>query len=99
MARYRETASEAQTTVNQLYDLAVNGRPETMPERDYQLKIAELIARVMNYGVRCCPRPAQATVRLTALQIACDSLPIKMSMHKVTNENGYSYNRLEITPE
>lgn len=90
MARYLEVASEANKLAKQLLEL--------VPESE-RPKAAEMIARLLNFGVRCSPRGVQHTVRLNAVVRAVQGLPVHVSMRKVTDEKtGKTYNALVTRP-
>lgn len=77
MARYLEVAAEANVLAVQLLALI---------PADKQPQAAEMIARLVNYGVRCSPRGVQHTVRFNAVQRAVRGLPVKVSMKECTDE-------------
>lgn len=60
---------------------------------------AEMIARLVNLGVRCSPRGVQHTVRFNAVHRAVRGLPVKVSMKEVRDEKtGRSFNALVTEP-
>lgn len=96
MARYMKVAAEANETAKQLYEIATfNLDPIELGPRK---EIAKLIAKLINYGVRCSPRGVQHTVRLNAVKRAVEGLPVKVSMKEVTDpDTGRTFNALELT--
>jgi hypothetical protein len=90
MARYLETAAEANAVAHQLLDyIGVECKPGA----------AALIARLVNLGVRCSPRGVQHTVRLNAVRRAVQGLPVKVGMEERKDEKtGRTYNVLIVTP-
>lgn len=91
MARYLETAREANSVARKLLDL--------VPEAE-RPRAAEMIARLVNFGIRCAPRGVQHTVRLNAVQAAVNGLPVKVWMEEKENERfpGRIYNALITRP-
>lgn len=90
MPRYMETAAEANVVALKLLEL--------IPEENKPLA-AEMIARLVNYGVRCSPRGVQHTVRLHAVQRAAMDLPVKVSMvTRINEKTNRSYNALVTIP-
>lgn len=90
MARYLEVAAEANGVAQKLLAL--------VPEVD-KPQAADLIARLVNFGIRCSPRGVQHTVRLNAVRKAVQGLPVKVSMNEVTDEKtGRTYNALVTRP-
>lgn len=86
MARYMEIAGEANNLALKL--LAI------VPDED-KPQAAEMIARLVNYGIRCSPRGVQHTVRLNAVQRAVCKMPVRVHMRQATNEKtGKTYNAL-----
>jgi hypothetical protein len=91
MARYIQTAMQGQEEADRLFAL--------LPE-EHREEGAKLIARMVNWGVRCCPRSAQATVRLNIVATVCKNLPIRCSMEKRDRDDGQGqYNALQIAPK
>ncbi len=91
MARYMQTAAEANQVAKKLIEL--------VPESD-RPQAAEMIARLVNYGIRCCPRACQSTVRFNAVREAVKGLPVKVSMVQRTDERTKkTYNALVTVPE
>ncbi len=78
MARYLETAAEANKVAVQLLAL--------VPD-DVKPTVAEMIARLVNLGVRCSPRGVQHTVRYNAVRAAVRGLPVIVCMEPHTDEN------------
>lgn len=90
MARYLVVAAEANATARKLLAL--------VPKAD-QPAAAELIARLVNYGVRCSPRGVQHTVRYNSVKVATEGLPVKVSMTEKTDPvTGRTYHALVTTP-
>jgi hypothetical protein len=90
MARYLEVAAEANGVALSLLSL--------VPDVD-QPKAAEMIARLVNLGVRCSPRGVQHTVRFNAVRRAVQGLPVKVSMVQKTDERTQrTYNALVTQP-
>jgi hypothetical protein len=90
MARYLEVAAEANVVAQRLLEL--------VPEAQ-QPQAAELIARLVNFGIRCSPRAVQSTVRFNAVQRAVRGLPVKVRMEQKTDErSGRTYNALITSP-
>lgn len=85
MARYMQVAADANEVAKQLYNLVP-------PE--HQVEAAQLIAKLVNYGVRCSPRGVQHTVRRNAVERAVQGLPIKIGMKVVTKPGGFSFNAI-----
>lgn len=89
MPRYMEVAGEANETARKLLDMLPDNKPQA----------AELIARLVNFGIRCSPRGVQHTVRLNAVRAACHDLPVHVSMQERRDEKtGRTYNVLVTTP-
>lgn len=74
MARYLQVAGEANEVAKQLFALVAE---------DKQQQAAQLIAKLVNYGLRCSPRAVQSTVRLNAVKRAVQGLPVAVGMTKV----------------
>lgn len=90
MARYLETAAEANEVAKNLLEL--------IPEGDRPVA-ACMLARLVNLGIRCSPRGVQHTVRLNAVREAMRGLPVEVSMVQRTDERtGRSYNALLTSP-
>lgn len=90
MARYLEVAAEANAVARKLFAL--------VPAHESVLA-AELIARLVNLGLRCSPRPVQHTVRLNAVRKAVNGLPVHVTMEERTDEqSGKTYNALVTSP-
>ncbi len=90
MPRYMETAAEANKVARELLAL--------LPDAD-KPKAAEMIARLVNLGIRCSPRGVQHTVRLNAVQRAVRGLPVAVTMKEVKDEKtGRTYNALVTRP-
>lgn len=86
MPKYLQVAEEANTVAKQLLSL--------VPE-DQRPQAAELIARFFNFGVRVSPRSVHHTVRLRAVRMACEELPVRVSMQERKDERtGKTYNVL-----
>ncbi len=96
MPRYMETAAQANEVAKELMDL-IHALHDDAPEQ--YGKAAEMIARLVNLGIRCSPRGVQHTVRLNAVQRAVRGLPVRVSMKEVTDEKtGRTYNALVTVP-
>jgi len=90
MARYMEVAAEANLVALKLLEL--------VPE-DHRPKAAELVARLVNFGVRCSPRGVQHTVRYNAVRRSVQGLPVAVSMRQVTDPVTHrTYNALITAP-
>ncbi len=62
-------------------------------------KVAALIARLVNLGIRCSPRAVQGTVRINAVRRAVEGLPVRVRLEKRTDgRTGRSYNALVTEP-
>ena len=89
MAKYMETAAQANDVAMQLISL--------VPE-EQRPAAAEMIARLVNLGVRCSPRGVHHTVRLNAVKRSVQGLPIRVSMMEKRDERtGRTYNALVTT--
>jgi hypothetical protein len=89
MARYLETAREANELAKKLLlEVDESKRPE----------VAEMIARLVNFGIRCSPRGVQHTVRLNAVREAVRDLPVHVSMVQKVSDRGRTYNALVTQP-
>ena len=94
MPKYMDTAADANVVAKELMAL-IKG---PMGEVEYA-KVAEMIARLVNLGVRCSPRGVQHTVRLNAVRRAVQDLPVLVSMKEVKDERtGRTYNALITKP-
>lgn len=90
MARYMVIAAEANKVAQDLLNCTHN---EDKP------KVAELIARLYNLGIRTAPRAVQSTVRYNAVKRAVQDLPVKVDMQqKVDERTKRTYNVLVTTP-
>lgn len=90
MSKYLEVAAEANKVAQDLLMMVPN---EDKP------KAAELIARLVNLGIRCSPRGVQHTVRLNAVKRAVRDLPVRVSMEERKDERtGRTYNVLVTQP-
>lgn len=91
MPRYMEIAAEANSVALKLIELVpVVSRPQ----------VAEMIARLVNLGIRCSPRGVQHTVRYNAVRQAVRGLPVSVFMEERTDERtGRKYNALLTKPE
>lgn len=91
MARYLQVAAEANEVAKSLFNL--------VPEENRQAA-AGLIAKLVNYGLRCSPRAVQSTVRLNAVRRAVYGLPVEVGMVKVTDPVTHkSFNAITISGE
>jgi hypothetical protein len=90
MARYLETAAQANEVAKVLLEMVpIDQRPQA----------AEMVARLVNLGVRCSPRGVQHTVRLNAVRRAVQDMPVKVTMEERTDANtGRKYNALITEP-
>jgi hypothetical protein len=91
MPKYLDRAAEANEVAKELmtYIVAEPDKP----------KVAELIARLVNLGIRCSPRGVQHTVRLNAVRRAVKDLPVKVSMEqRVDARTSRTYNVLVTQP-
>lgn len=62
-------------------------------------KIAELIARLYNLGIRTVPRTVQSTVRFSTVKRAVQDPPVKVSMEQRKDEKTHrTYNVLVTQP-
>ena len=77
MPKYLEVAAEANKTVLELLAL--------VPD-EARKEVAILAGMLVNYGVRCNPRPAQSTVRLNAVKRALQGTPVSVTME--TKQDG-----------
>lgn len=88
MAKYIETATKAQSHVDSL----INALPDNV-KSDALFHLA----CIMNLGFRCNPRPAQGTIRRTALEVAFRKYPqVKFSFTEVKGYNGKMFKALNI---
>ena len=86
MSRYLQTAGEANKVARALLEL--------VPD-EAKSQAAELIARLVNLGIRCSPRGVHHTVRLNAVREACKDMPVVVSMKEVKDEKtGRTYHGL-----
>jgi len=87
MARYMETAAEA----NEVAKMVIS----FITDEEDRPKVAELLARLVNLGIRCSPRGVQHTVRLNAVRAAMRGLPVRVSMVTKTDpKTNRTYNAL-----
>lgn len=99
MPKYLEVAAEANVVAKNLMKLVreVIGNP--LPE-EVEGRIAEMVARLVNLGIRCSPRGVQHTIRLNAVRRAVQDLPVKVSMEERKDDcTGRVYNALVIQPK
>lgn len=90
MSRYLEVAGQANDLAVKLLALV----PEAAKPQ-----AAEMIARLVNFGVRCSPRGVQHTVRFRAVERAVRGLPVSVRMVEHTDEKTKrTYNALQTTP-
>src|ERR1043165_530279 len=90
MAKYLEIAAQANQVAKTLLDLVEEGRKP---------QAADLIAQLVNLGIRCSPRGVQHTVRFNAVERAVRGLPVIVGMKEVTNPHtGKSYHALTTKP-
>lgn len=93
MARYLKIAAEANRTAKALYELVTQpADPIT-----YKAEVACQIAHLVNYGLRCCPRPPQHQVRLNAVREAVRGLPVRVTMED-REDDGRMYHVLVVDP-
>lgn len=91
MARYLQVAAEANKTAIELVDM--------VPD-EIKTQVAVLAGHLVNYGIRCNPRPAQSTVRLNAVREAMKGLPVSVSMEtRVDEVRKSTYNVLLLEPK
>ena len=98
MPKYLEVAAEANKTAKQLYELIEKALGDK-PNEEVLGEAACLMARLVNYGLRCCPRPPQSTVRLNAVKESVKGLPVYVDMETKEGSNGRTYNALITTPK
>lgn len=90
MSRYMKTAAEANEVARKLLDMVPS---------EHRPWAAELIARLVNLGIRCSPRGVQHTVRLNAVREAVCDLPVRVGMVERTDDKtGKTYNALTTEP-
>ncbi len=97
-ARYLETAEKANKAIRnaiRLVEDIVANQAQNASESDL-VHVAKAFAEVYNLGIRSNPRPAQSTVRLRAVQKACEGFPLRVSMEEVDNGNGGTYKALSV---
>jgi hypothetical protein len=95
MARYLETASEANELIKDLIEHTHGFDDNSDPM--YQAFCEKLI-RLYNLGIRTAPRAVQSTVRLRACQEAAKDLPINVRMaERIDERTQRTYNALDIT--
>lgn len=86
MSKYLEVAAQANGVAKEVVALVA--------EQD-KPKVAELLAKLVNLGIRCSPRGVQHTVRLNAVRVAMTDLPVRVSMEeRVDLRTQRSYNAL-----
>lgn len=88
MARYMETAAQANKVAQDLLQMISN---------DDKPQAAELIARLYNLGIRTAPRAVQSTVRFNAVRRAVQDLPVKVSMEQKTDPKTHRIYNVLIT--
>lgn len=100
MAKYMQTAAEANEVAKRLMEAVKGPLGEKADEATTSYgQVAEMIARLVNYGVRCSPRGVQSTVRLNAVRRAVQDLPVEVSMQQKKDERtGRTYNVLVTKP-
>jgi len=91
-----KTAAEANVVALELFELATGGTMDCESE-EHRSKVAQRIAKLVNYGIRCSPRGVQHTVRLNAVREAVKGLPVTVDMKEVVGDNGRTFNALELT--
>lgn len=90
MARYLETAAQANDVAKNLLSL--------VPEEN-RPQAAEMIARLVNFGIRCSPRAVMGTVRFNAVKRAVEGLPVTVRMEERTDvKTQRKYKALITTP-
>lgn len=95
MPKYLEVAAEANVVAKQLMEVVERATPSEVEHG----RAAELIARLVNLGIRVSPRGVQHTVRLNAVRRAMQDLPVKVSMEERRDERtGRTYNVLITQP-
>lgn len=97
MARYMRTAHEANKTAHRLFNMVAKQGLESSENIEFNRQVARDIAHLVNYGIRCSPRPVQGTVRLNAVREAVKDLPVRVSMVKETDpDTGKEFNKLVV---
>lgn len=96
MPKYIEVAKEANAVAQSLMKYVSTPLEELGDDlATYEAKVAEMIARLINLGIRCSPRGVQHTVRLNAVREAVRGLPVRVSMEERKDERtGRTYNVL-----
>jgi len=91
MAFYKQKAQRYVSLADRLYAM--------LPD-DKKQEGAEVIARLVNAGVVCVPRPAQSTVRLNIVKEVTTNLPINCSIEerKTDNDPTKTYKALVVKP-
>jgi len=79
MARYLETAAQANVTARELLALV---------SEEHKGNAAEKIARLVNFGIRCAPRAVQSTVRINAVKRAVVGLPVRCRLEERQGDRG-----------
>ncbi len=77
MPKYMDTAATANGVAKRLLELV---------SEENQPLVADLIAQLVNLGVRCSPLGVQHTVRLNAVREAVRGLPVKVTMEERVND-------------
>lgn len=94
MARYMETAAEANKVAQELLDMVM----DEVGDKGKGMA-AELIARLYNLGIRTAPRAVQSSVRYNAVKRAVQDLPVKVDMQQRKDPKTLrTYNVLITTP-
>lgn len=87
MPKYLEVAAEANVVAKKLMEVVRGPLGEEITDHQTSYaEVAEMIARLVNLGIRCSPRGVQHTVRLNAVRRAVQGLPVKVSMEERTDE-------------
>ncbi len=91
MPRYMETAAKANEVAKKLISMVAEGA---------QPQAAEMIAQLVNLGIRCAPRAVQSTVRKNAVERAVRGLPVEITMEQRTDpQSRKTYNALITKPK
>lgn len=92
MSRYLKTAAEANVLAKQLIEFIYEDADRPC--------VAELIARLVNLGIRCSPRGVHHTIRLNAVREAVKGLPVRVGMvEKVDDITKRTYHALTTIPQ
>lgn len=90
MPKYMDTAAQANSIAHEIIS--------RVPAEEAPI-MAELLARLVNLGVRISPRGVHHTIRLNAVKAAMKGLPVRVSMQERTDERTKrTYNALITEP-